>query len=123
MEPSDLSAARRRIDVLVEELNRHNRLYHALDQPEISDAEYDALLRELQHLEERLPDEIRPDSPSQRVGAPPAEGFLTVAHTSAMQSLENAMDADEMRAFHRRLLGLLPDHAAAGRRHRASRSG
>lgn len=112
LEPSDLASARRRMHALVEELNRHNRLYFALDQPEISDAEYDELLRELQALEARLPDEVRPDSPTQRIGAPPAEGFETVAHTSPMLSLDNAMDADEMRAFHRRVVGLLADALA-----------
>ncbi len=97
------------MDALVEELNRHNRLYHALDKPEISDAEYDALLRELQDLEGRLPDHVRADSPSQRLGAPPAEGFETVPHLSPMLSLDNAMDADEMRAFHDRVGRLLRD--------------
>jgi DNA ligase (NAD+) len=95
------------MDALVEELNRHNRLYHSLDRPEISDAEYDALLRELSQLEARLPDEIRPDSPTQRVGEPPAEGFPTAPHLSPMLSLENAMDAGEMRAFHERVRRLL----------------
>ena len=97
---------------LVDELNRHNRLYHALDQPEVTDAEYDALLRELRDLEAELPDEIRADSPTQRVGAPPAEGFESVAHTSPMLSLDNAMDEGEMRAFHervRRLVAAEPD--------------
>jgi DNA ligase (NAD+) len=101
------------MDALVEDLNRHNRLYHALDQPEISDAEYDALVRELQDLEAQLPGEVRPDSPSQRVGAPPAEGFETVAHTSPMLSLDNAMDADEMRAFHDRIARMLVDSGMA----------
>ena len=100
------------MDVLVEELNRHNRLYHALDQPEISDAEYDALLRELQALEAQLPDEIRPDSPTQRVGAPAAEGFETLPHLSPMLSLDNAMDADEMRAFDDRMKRMLAEAGA-----------
>ena len=112
MEPSDIQAARHRMDVLVEELNRHNRLYHALDQPEISDAEYDALLRELQALEAQLPDEIRPDSPTQRVGAPAAEGFETLPHLSPMLSLDNAMDADEMRAFDDRMKRMLAEAGA-----------
>ncbi|MEE2672762.1 MAG: NAD-dependent DNA ligase LigA [Myxococcota bacterium] len=114
MEPSDTPAARRRMDALVDELNRHNRLYYALDQPEISDAEYDALLRELQALESQLPDETRPDAPTQRVGAPTAEGFETLAHLSPMLSLDNAMDADEMRAFHERMERMLSDAGTGG---------
>ena len=93
MEPSDTSAAQRRIDALVGALNRHNRLYHALDRPEISDAEYDALLRELQALEAQRPDQIRADSPTRRVGQPAAEGFETARHLSPMLSLDNVMDA------------------------------
>ncbi|MFP6622678.1 MAG: NAD-dependent DNA ligase LigA [Myxococcota bacterium] len=112
MEPSDIPAARHRMDVLVEELNRHNRLYHALDQPEISDAEYDALLRELQALEAQLADEIRPNSPTHRVGAPAAEGFETLPHLSPMLSLDNAMDADEMRAFDGRMKRMLAEAGA-----------
>ncbi len=112
MERSELAAARRRMRALVDELNRHNRLYHALDRPEISDAEYDALLRELQALEARLPDEVQADSPTQRVGAPPAEGFETLPHLSPMLSLDNAMDADEMRAFHDRVGRLLREAGA-----------
>ncbi len=100
------------MSALVGELNRHDRLYHAFDRPEIGDAEYDALVRELRDLETALPGEIRPDSPTLRVGAPPAEGFETGPHTSPMLSLENAMDAGEMRAFHQRIVGLL-GHSAA----------
>jgi DNA ligase (NAD+) len=122
LEPSDLSArrhvdslvdARRRVDSLVDELNRHNLLYYTEDRPEISDAEYDRLLRELQELERRFPELQRNDSPSQRVGAPPAEGFETVAHLSPMLSIDNAMDADEMRAFHERVCRRLEETRAA----------
>ena len=103
--------ARQRIDSLVEELNRHNRLYFALDQPEISDAEYDRLLRELAELESAHPKLRRPDSPTQRVGTPPAEGFAEVRHAVPMLSLDNAMDEGELRAFDERIRRLLGSDA------------
>jgi len=96
-------AARRRIDELCEELNRHNRLYYTLDLPEISDAEYDRLLRELFELEEAHPELARPDSPTQRLGAAPAEGFEEVPHRVPMLSLDNAMSAEELVAFDERV--------------------
>ncbi len=105
-------AARRRIDRLLQEIARHDRLYHQEDRPEISDAEYDALFRELQALEAGHPDLRRPDSPSQRVGAPPAEGFAEVRHRVPMLSLENAMDADELRAFDERVRRALGEEGA-----------
>jgi DNA ligase (NAD+) len=94
-----LAADRRRIDFLVEQIDRHNRLYYLEDRPEISDADYDRLLRELRELEQAHPALRRPDSPTQRVGAPPAEGFAEVRHVIPMLSLDNAMDADAMRSF------------------------
>ncbi len=99
MAADPLAADRRRIDFLVEEIDRHNRLYYLEDRPAISDAEYDRLLRELHELEQAHPELRRPDSPTQRVGAPPAEGFAEVRHVVPMLSLDNAMDADEMRSF------------------------
>jgi DNA ligase (NAD+) len=99
--------ARERIDELVDALNRHSRLYHLEDAPEISDAEYDRLFRELQDLESSHPELARADSPTRRVGAPPAEGFAEVAHRVPMLSLDNAMDADEMRAFDERVRRML----------------
>jgi len=113
----DHAAAKRRIDRLVHELNRHSRLYHVYDRPEISDAEYDRLMRELEELEAEWPDLKRPDSPTLRVGAPPAEGFAPAPHRVPMLSLENAMDEAEMRAFDdrvRRLLGSKAPVAYAG---------
>jgi DNA ligase (NAD+) len=91
----------------VEEVNRHLRLYHVEDAPEISDAEYDRLYRELEALEARYPDLVAADSPTRRVGAPPAEGFAEVPHRVPMLSLDNAMDADEMRAFDERVRRVL----------------
>ena len=99
--------ARERIDELVDALNRHSRLYHLEDAPEISDAEYDRLFRELQDLESSHPELARADSPTRRVGAPPAEGFAEVPHRVPMLSLDNAMDADEMRAFDERVRRML----------------
>jgi len=96
------------MDFLADEIDRHNRLYFLQDDPEIPDAEWDRLLRELQELEAAHPEWARPDSPTQRVGSPPSEGFESVPHTSPMLSLDNAMDESEMRAFDdrvRRTLG------------------
>jgi DNA ligase (NAD+) len=84
-------------------LNRHNYLYYVLDEPEVSDAEYDHLMRELMALETAHPELVGPDSPTQRVGAPPLEKFETVAHTIPMLSLENAFDEEEALAFDQRV--------------------
>ena len=92
---------------LREEINRHNRLYYVLDRPEISDADYDILMRELRALEEQNPDLVTPDSPTHRVGAPPAEGFAEVQHPVPMLSLSNAFNEEELRAWHRRATALL----------------
>jgi DNA ligase (NAD+) len=100
---NEREAARRRIDHLVREIGRHDRLYYLEDRPEISDAEYDALFRELVALEAAHPELRRPDSPTGRVGAPPAEGFAPVRHRVPMLSLDNAMNADELRAFDERV--------------------
>ncbi|MBI1921834.1 MAG: NAD-dependent DNA ligase LigA [Geobacter sp.] len=101
--------AQQRIDELRQVIERHNRLYYAEDRPEISDAEYDALFRELQHLEKAFPDLVIPDSPTQRVGAKPLTKFSQVEHRVPMLSLENAFDEGEMRDFDervKRFLGL-----------------
>ena len=96
------NAARTRIAFLRGELRRHEHLYYVRDTPEISDAEFDALLRELQHLEELHPTLLTPDSPSQRVGGTPREGVDKAAHSSAMLSLDNALDDAELVDFDRR---------------------
>jgi DNA ligase (NAD+) len=85
------------------EIHRHNVLYHAHDTPQISDAEYDALLRELVALEADHPELITADSPTQRVGAAPASAFGAVTHRRPMLSLGNAFSADELREFDRRV--------------------
>ncbi len=97
----------RRVKELRDELNRHNHLYYVLDQPGISDAQYDLLLRELRGLEEEFPELVTSDSPTQRVGAQPAEGFSEVQHPYPMFSLANAFDDDEFMAWHQRVANLL----------------
>ena len=95
------------IESLREQIRHHNYLYHVLDAPEIPDIEYDRLVRNLQALEEDHPDLVTPDSPTQRVGATPIEAFGTVEHRLPMLSLDNAFSADEVRDFHRRVVGRL----------------
>ena len=85
-----------RIDSLREQLNYHNYRYYVLDSPEISDAKYDALMRELLELEAAHPERVTPDSPTQRVGAEPVEAFGTVEHTIPMLSLSNAFTEEEV---------------------------
>ena len=104
----DVSAAEQ-VKKLRDELNRHNHLYHVLDQPEISDARYDGMFRELRQLEEAQPELVTPDSPTQRVGAQPAEGFAEVRHPVPMLSLSNAFDDDELMSWYRRTADLLED--------------
>ena len=104
---SDQSAAVERIRVLRAEINRHNHLYFALDQPEIGDAQYDALMRELRELEERHPELVAPDSPTQRVGTEPAEGFAEARHPEPLLSLGNAFDDEDLMAWYRRVADLI----------------
>jgi DNA ligase (NAD+) len=101
----------REIEKLREELRRHEHLYYVLDQPEISDAEYDALMRRLKALEAEHPELATADSPTQRVGGKPREGFLKVEHSSAMLSLDNALNEAELRDFDRRVRELLAGEA------------
>jgi len=97
----------REIEKLRQELRRHEHLYYVLDAPEISDADYDALMRRLQALEAGHPELLTPDSPSQRVGGKPREGFVKVPHSAPMLSLDNALNEEELRAFDRRVRDLL----------------
>jgi len=96
-----------RVAVLRKCLNRHNYLYHVLDEPEISDSEYDRLMAELIALETGHPEFITPESPTQRVGAPPLERFETVAHRLPMLSIENAFRETDVLAFDERIRRLL----------------
>src|SRR5665647_1809791 len=91
----------------IEELRRviqhHNYRYYVLDYPEIFDAEYDRLMRQLETLEQQHPEFITPDSPTQRVGAEPLKIFSSVTHTLPMLSLTNAMSEEEVRDFDERV--------------------
>ena len=102
----DLTAVKERLAALRDIVSEHQRRYYVEDRPTVSDAEYDALYRELQDLEAAHPHLVTPDSPTQRVGAEPAEGFESVAHQVPMLSLDNARNADELREFEARLIRL-----------------
>ena len=97
----------KQVEELRDILNHHNYRYYVLDSPDVSDAQYDALIRELRGLEAEHPELVMPDSPTQRVGAAPAEGFTQVAHPRPMFSLGNAFDDDEFMAWHQRVSDLL----------------
>lgn len=100
---TDRDTAQKRLEELREQLRYHNYRYYVLDDPVISDAEYDALLRELEGLEEQYPDLVTPDSPTQRVGAPPRTELGVVQHSVPMLSLESLYSEDEFRAFTERV--------------------
>src|ERR1700743_3741444 len=95
------------VQKLRKELRRHEHLYYVLDQPEITDAEYDALMQQLRDLEQTHPELSTPDSPTQRVGGKAREGFIKVPHSSVMLSLDNALNEAELRAFDQRVRDLL----------------
>lgn len=99
----DINEAKRKIEKLRKEINYHNYLYYVLDQPKISDSEYDQLFRELENLEKQFPQLVTPDSPTQRVGAPPLEKFKEVTHKIPMLSLSNAFTQEEAIDFDRRV--------------------
>ena len=94
---------------LREQINHHNYRYYVLDDTEISDGEYDRLMVELRRLEEDHPNLVTPESPTQRVGASPADGFDQVQHRLPMLSLGNAFNEDDLQAWYRRVKGLLDD--------------
>ncbi|MGA7360112.1 MAG: NAD-dependent DNA ligase LigA [Candidatus Sulfotelmatobacter sp.] len=95
--------AAKKIEALREKIRRHEYLYYVVDQPEISDAEFDELMRELKGLEAAHPDLITADSPTQRVGGKPREGFVKVPHSSPMLSLDNTYNEEELRDWERRV--------------------
>src|SRR6266480_154167 len=96
--------AKVRVEELREQLNHHSYRYHVLDEPEISDAEYDELMRELQTLEDRFPELVIPDSPTQRVGGAPIDLFAPVQHRAPMLSLDNAFSFEELDAWAQRVV-------------------
>ena len=101
------TTAQARANELRAEIDHHNYRYFVLDSPEIADSQYDELMRELRELECEHPELVTPDSPTQRVGAEPTDGFEPVEHARPMLSLANAFDEEEFYAWHRRVAGLL----------------
>lgn len=97
------AAIEKKIEALREKIRHHEYRYYVLDRPEISDAEFDALMNELKRLEAEHPKLITPDSPTQRVGGKPREGFVKAKHSSAMLSLDNAYSEEELRDWERRV--------------------
>ncbi len=106
-EPASQYDARLRSEELRSQLNYHNHRYYSLDDPEVSDADYDALLNELRAIETQFPELITPDSPTQRVGAAPLASFESVAHRQPLLSLSNCFTEEELRQWHRRASGRL----------------
>ena len=100
-------ATRVNTESLREQIRYHNYRYHVLDDPEVPDAEYDRLIRELQALEKKHPELITPDTPTQRVGDAPVSSFGTIRHELPMLSLDNAFTEDELQDFHRRVMDRL----------------
>ncbi|NLT96408.1 MAG: NAD-dependent DNA ligase LigA [Clostridia bacterium] len=102
-----LEQAREKINKLREEIEKHNYHYYVLDNPLISDREFDLLMQELIALENEFPELVTPDSPSQRVGGKPLESFATFAHRTPLLSLGNAYGKEDLFDFHRRVVGVL----------------
>src|SRR6266849_3458519 len=100
----------KKIDALRDKIRHHEHLYYVLDQPEIRDTEFDKLMQQLQQLEAEHPTLITPNSPTQRVGGKPREGFVKVRHSSPMLSLDNTYNEEELRAWERRV------HELSGRK-------
>ncbi len=103
----DTAKAKQKIEELRGLINYHNHRYYVLDSPEISDAEYDELMKELRQLEAEHPELVTPDSPTQRIGAPPVEAFGVVEHPQPLLSLTNAFSYEELAAWHKRVSKLL----------------
>jgi DNA ligase (NAD+) len=104
---ADLDNIKKRIEELRAEINHHNYRYYVLDSPEISDAEYDEMMRELQELEAEYPQFLTPDSPTQRIGAAPVEAFGVVEHPLPLLSLGNAFSQEELAAWYKRTAKLV----------------
>lgn len=104
-------SAAKKIETLRDEIRHHEHLYYVMDAPEISDPQFDALMNELKRLEAQHPELVTADSPTQRVGGKPAEGFRKASHSRPMLSLDNAYSEEELRDWDRRvhdLAGSLP---------------
>src|SRR5260370_5598998 len=93
------------VEKLRDEIRRHEHLYYVLDAPEVSDAEFDRLMQELKRVEAAHPALVTPDSPTQRVGGKPREGFVKLKHSRPMLSLDNAFGEEELRNWDRRTRG------------------
>src|ERR1700726_2246973 len=93
----------KKIEALREKIRHHEHLYYVLDNPEISDAEFDKLMQQLKDLEAEHPGLVTADSPTQRVGGKPREGFVKTRHSSPMLSLDNTYSEEELRAWERRV--------------------
>ena len=106
-----MSDVQHKIDALRGKIRHHEHLYYVIDKPAISDAEFDDLMRELQRLEKEHPSLITPDSPTQRVGGKPKEGFAKVAHSRPMLSIDNVTSEEELRDWDRRVRSLAGDKA------------
>src|ERR1700679_3142390 len=96
------------IQELRDQLRHHEYLYYVEDSPELTDAQYDVLMNSLKKLESEHPELVTPDSPTQRVGGKPKEGFAKVAHSRSMLSLDNAYNEEELRAGDHRVRDALP---------------
>ena len=104
---TDTEKARKRIGELRAQLNYHSKRYYVLDSPEISDAEYDSLMRELKQLEEQNPELITPDSPTQRVGAAPVSSLGIIEHRFPLLSLDDVITDEELDAWYTRTAKLI----------------
>ncbi len=107
----DEATAQIRAEKLREEINFHSYRYHVLDSPVISDGQYDALVDELRAIEQQYPQFVTPDSPTQRVGGAPADGFQKVEHPAPILSLDKVTNREEIFAWHTRISKLLPEDA------------
>ena len=100
----------KKVEALREKIRHHEYLYYVLDNPEISDQDFDRLMKQLKDLEAEHPSLVTPDSPTQRVGGKPREGFVKVRHSSPMLSLDNTYNEEELRGWERRV------HELSGRK-------
>jgi DNA ligase (NAD+) len=108
--PSAAKDVEKKIEILREKIRHHEYLYYVLDNPELSDADFDKLMQQLKALEAENPSLVTPDSPTQRVGGKPREGFVKVPHSSPMLSLDNTYNEEELRDWERRV------HELSGRK-------